>query len=193
MSETHDTHAAHVEKEYSILQIAMNLTIACLVSGIILATTYFITHPIAVEKAKMLEEQAMKDLVAEADSFNAVEGQEGWFAAEKAGSIIAYIVPSESKGYGGTIKIMVAVSTDGKVIDYNILSMNETPGLGDSAAKDFFRDRIKGKTSDDLIVVKDPSNKENVQALTGATITSRAVTEGVRAAVDEVIEFTGGK
>lgn len=185
-----DTHA---EKEYSIFQIAMNLTVACLISGIILAGTYFITHPIAVEKNKMLEQQAMKNLVTEADTFSGVDGKEGWFAAEKGGNVIAYIVPSESKGYGGTIKIMVAVSTDGKVIDYNILSMNETPGLGDNAAKDFFRDRLKGKTSDALVVVKDPSNKDNVQALTGATITSRAVTKGVKEAVDEVTAFTGGK
>ena len=183
----------HAEKEYSILQIAMNLTAACLISGIILAGTFFVTHPIALEKNKMLEEQAMKNLVAEADTFSAVDEKDGWFAAEKNGNVIAYIVPGESKGYGGAIKIMVAVSSDGKVIDYNILSMNETPGLGDNAAKDFFRDRIKGKTSDALVVVKDPSNTENVQALTGATITSRAVTDGIKAAVDEVTAFTGGK
>lgn len=183
---------AHVEKEYSVLQIAMNLTVACLISGIILATTYFITHPIAVEKNKMLEQQAMRDLVA-ADTFNGVKDKSGWYTAEKNGKIIAYIVPSESKGYGGTIKIMVAVSTDGKVIDYNILSMNETPGLGDNAAKDFFRERLQGKTSADLIVTKDPSNKKNVQAMTGATITSRAVTKGVKEAVDQVAAFTGGK
>lgn len=184
---------AHVEKEYSILQIAMNLTVACLVSGIILASTYFVTHPVAVEKSKMLEKEAMQQLVTTADTFSGVDGKKGWYAAEKDGNVIAYIVPSETKGYGGTIKIMVAVSTDGKVIDYNILAMNETPGLGDGAAKDFFRDRIKGKNSEDLEVTKDPSNKKNVQAMTGATITSRAVTKGVKEAVDEVTAFTGGK
>ena len=183
----------HVEKEYSILQIAMNLTAACLISGIILASTYFVTHPIAVEKSKMLEQQAMKDLVADAEAFDSVKGKEGWYAAEKAGNVIAYIVPSESKGYGGTIKMLVAVAADGTVIDYNILTMNETPGLGDNAAKDFFRDRMKGKDAKALVVVKDPSNKKNVQALTGATITSRAVTKGVKQAVDEVTAYTGGK
>ena len=184
---------AHIKKEYSILQIAMNLTAACLISGIIIAGTYFVTNPIAIEKNKMLEQQAMKDLVANADTFASVTKKTGWFSAEKSGKVIAYIVPSESKGYGGTIKMLVAVSTDGKVIDYNILSANETPGLGDKASEDFFRDRIKGKESKALEVVKDPSNKENVQALTGATITSKAVTKGVKEAVDEVVQFTGGK
>jgi len=184
---------AHFEKEYTIFQITINLTLACLISGLIIAGTYFITNPIAMEKNKMLEQQAMKSLVTAADSFESVSGKTGWFTAEKEGKVIAYVVPSESKGYGGTIKMMVAVSIDGKVIDYNILAANETPGLGDNAGKDFFRDRIKGKKSDALIVVKDPSNKENVQALTGATITSRAVTKGVKEAVDEVVEFTGGK
>ena len=184
---------AHVQKEYSIFQIALNLTAACLISGLIIAVVYFFTHPIAVEKSEMLKVQAMKELVTDADAFEPVPQKDQWFTAKKAGSIIAYIVPGESKGYGGTIKMIVAVSVDGRVIDYNILSANETPGLGDKASKEFFRSRLKGKQSEDLVVVKDPSNKANVDALTGATITSTAVVKGVREAVDEVVQFTGGK
>lgn len=183
----------HAHKEYTIFQVAINLTITCIISGLIIAVTYFITSPIAIQKNEMLKQQAMKALVTDADSFKPVPGKDQWFTAEKAGKVIAYIVPGESKGYGGSIKMMVAVSTDGKVIDYNILSANETPGLGDNAAKDYFRNRLKGKKSDALVVVKDPSNKENVQAITGATITSAAVTKGVKEAVDNVVQFTGGK
>lgn len=183
----------HAKKEYSVFQIAMNLTVACLISGLIIAGTYFITNPIAAQKNKAMEQLAMKQLVADADSFKPVPGKNQWFAAEKAGKIIAYIVPGESKGYGGAIKMLVAVSADGKVIDYNILSANETPGLGDRTSQQFFRNRLIGKKSDELKVVKDPANKENVQALTGATISSTAVTKGVKEAVDEVVRFTGGK
>ena len=187
------THEIAAEKEYTIPQIAANLICTCLISGIILAGTYYLTNPIALEKNKMLEEQAMQALAPAATAFEPIEGREAWFAAKSGGEIIAYVVPAENKGYGGTIRMLVAVSTDGSVIDYDILTSNETPGLGDGAAKDFFRDRIKGKTADALIVVKDPSNTVNVDALTGATITSRAVTEGVKKAVEEVNDFMGGQ
>jgi len=183
----------HVNKEYSILQVALNLAVACIISGVIIAVIYFITAPIAVQKTAMLKQQAMKDLVKDADNFKAVPNKVEWFAAEKSGKVIAYVIPSETKGYGGLIKMLVAVSKDGKVIDYNILSANETPGLGDNASKDFFRSRFKGKTSKALLVVKDPSNKENIQAMTGATISSTAVTKGVKEAVDQVVAFSGGK
>jgi len=183
----------HANKEYSILQITLNLTGACLISGLIIAATYFITAPIATQKNAMLKEQAMKDLVVNADSFKTVPKKAQWYAAEKKGKVIAYIVPSETKGYGGKIEMLVAVSNNGKVIDYNILTANETPGLGSNASKDSFRERFKGKKSEALKVVKDPSNKINIQAMTGATITSTAVTKGVKEAVDEVDEFVGGK
>ena len=184
---------AHIQKEYSIFQIALNLTVACLISGLIIAAVYFTTNPIAIVKNEMIKQQSMKALVTDADIFEPVPDKDEWFAAKKDGNTIAYIVPGESKGYGGTIKMLVAVSIDGKVMDYNILSANETPGLGDKASKDFFRNRLKGKQSEDLIVVKDPSNKVNVDALTGATITSAAVVKGVKDAVDEVVQFMGVK
>lgn len=89
--------------------------------------------------------------------------------------------------------MLVGVTADGKVIDFTILEANETPGLGDNASKPAFRDQLKDKSADKLVVVKDPSKKENVQAMTGATISSRAVTLGVRNAVEAVTQFTGGK
>ncbi|MDR3595315.1 RnfABCDGE type electron transport complex subunit G [Clostridium sp.] len=184
---------AHVKKEYSIFQVAINLIGACLISGLILGVVYYITAPIAAEKNELLKQQSMKELVSDADNFKAVPDKEQWFAAEKGGKVIAYVVPSESKGYGGEIKMLVAISTDGKVIDYNILSSNETPGLGDNASKEPFRSQFKGKKEANLTVVKDPSDKEDIQAMTGATISSRAVTLAVKNAVNEVTELTGGK
>jgi electron transport complex protein RnfG len=188
-----EQHTEHVEKEYTIFQVAMNLTAACFISGLIIAGVYFVTHPIAVQKSKQLEVQSMQTLVNDADKFEKVPNKTDWYAAQKGGKTIAYIVPSETKGYGGTIKMLVAVTSDGKVIDYNIQSANETPGLGDNASKEPFRKQFKDKTSEDLEVVKDPSNTKNIQAMTGATISSRAVTKGVKEAVDEVKKLEGGK
>jgi len=187
------TARQHDEKNNSIFKIASNLAMACFVSGIIIAGVYFITADAAAQKAADLKNTAMKVLVQDADKFDPVEGHEGWFKAEKDGKTIAYVVPSESKGYGGTIKLLVAVTSDGKVLNYDITAHNETPGLGDKANQDPFKSQFKGKKAENLKVVKDPSDKENIQAMTGATISSRAVTNGVKKAVEEVVELTGGK
>ena len=182
----------HTPKEYSIFQIAINLTITCFISGLIIAGVYFISHPVAVKNAAAKEMETMQALVPDADKFAPIEGKEDWYAAEKGGETIAYVVPGETKGYGGKIGMLVAVNADGSVIDYQILVANETPGLGDKAGKEPFKSQIIGKTSDHLVVTKDASNKEDVQAMTGATISSKAVTKGVKEAVDGVVEYVGG-
>lgn len=185
--------AEHVEKQYSIFQIAMNLTIACFVSGAIIAAIYYITAPIAAQKAIELKNDSMKSLVKEAEGFKPVDGKTEWYVAEKGGQPIAYIVPGETKGYGGAIKMLVAVTPDGKIIDYSITAHNETPGLGDNASKPKFRDQFKGKVVENLEVTKDPSQTDKIQAMTGATISSRAVTKGVKEAVEQYKQFAGGK
>lgn len=185
--------AEHVEKKYSIAQIALNLTAACFISGAIIAGTYYVTAPVAVQKAIEMQNNSMKALVKEADSFKELKDKKGWYEAQKGGKKVAYVVPSESKGFGGPIKMLVAVTPEGKVIDFTILAHNETPGLGDNAQKDSFRKQYTGKGAEDLEVTKDPSKTKNIQAMTGATISSRAVTKGVKEAVEEVTKYAGGK
>ena len=62
----------------------------------------------------------------------------------------------------------------------SMLEHNETPGLGDNASKPKFRDQFKGKKIDSLEVTKEHSDTKHIQAMTGATISSRAVTRGVK-------------
>ncbi len=187
-------HMEHHESNDSIFKIAFNLAGACIISGIIIAAVYFLTADIAKQKQAELQTLALKSLVTEADQYTPVEGKTGWYTAARNNELIAYIVPAESKGYGGTIKLLVAVGPDNKVMKYTILESKETPGLGDKAAKSPFMDQFPGKSSENLEVTKDPANKDNIQAISGATITSRAVTKAVKTAVDELNDFTkGGK
>lgn len=184
----------HTENNDGILKIALNLAGACIISGIIIALVYFLTADIAKQKQVELNNLALKSLVTEADQYTPIAGKTGWYTATKDGELVAYVIPSESKGYGGTIKLLVAVRPDNKVLKYTILESKETPGLGDKAAKAPFYEQFTGKTADNLKVTKDAGNKEDIQAISGATITSRAVTLAVKNAVDEVSKFTkGGK
>ena len=179
--------------ENSVFKVASNLVAASFVAGLVIGAVYYVTAPVTAEKAEMMKQESMKELVEDAESFEEVPGREGWFAAKKGSTAVAYIVPASSKGYGGKIKMLVAVTADGKVIDYSILEHNETPGLGDNAQKPAFRGQFAGKAAKDLEVVKDPSNKSNIQAMTGATISSRAVTKAVREAAESVAELSGVK
>lgn len=186
----HDEHGHDAGN--SIFKIGINLTIACLLSGAIIAGVYAVTAPVAAQERVNLKNKAMKEIVADAQSFAPIEGKTDWYAAVKDGKTIAYVVPAESKGYGGAIKMVAAVGPDGKVINYKILSHNETPGLGDKAAEPKFSKQFAGKSPQDLEVVKTPTDK-NIQALTGATITSRAVTKGIREAAEEVAKYAASQ
>lgn len=181
------------EKSYSVFAIAFNLTLACFISGVIIAIVYFITNPVAQKNNEIVKEQSMKELVKEASNFKAIKNKTEWYEAEKNNKAIGYIVQTESNGYGGPIKMLVAVDENCKVIDYTVLSNNETPGLGSKTLESKFKNQFDGKTINHLVVVKDSSDKDDIQAITGATISSRAVTNGVKEAVQEVKQYIGGK
>ena len=177
------------ESHNSIVKIASNLMAACFISGLVIGAVYFVTAPVAAQKAVERKENALKELVPGADHFAEIDSEQGWYRAEQGGQPIGYIVPAKTKGYGGEIKLLVAITPDEHVIDYKILAHNETPGLGDNAGKEPFRAKIRGKDAAHLIVTKDKNNTEDVQAMTGATISSRAVTRGVKEAVTAVSAY----
>lgn len=95
-----------------------------------------------------------------------------------------YAVEVSATGFGGTIHMMVGVDRDGKILGVCIISHSETPGLGASAAGstpagENFRVQFVGQTG----VLAVTNDGGSVDALTGATITSRGVTQGVNAAL----------
>ena len=179
------------KNESGIFKVAMNLILTCLVSGCIIGVVYAATSKIAYEKAEQMKQDSMKALV-DADQFVPVPGETDTFIAQKGGQKVAYIIPTAPKGYGGAIKMLTAVSMDGTVMDYTVLEANETPGLGDRGAKSPFKDQFKGKKLENLEVTKSASEKDKIQAMTGATISSRAFTLGVKQAVQKAAEL-GGK
>lgn len=181
---------SHEEKEYSISTIALNLAGACVISGIVIATVFTLTKDTAERNKILMKNEAMKKLIVNATEFKPIEGKAEWYRAENNGQLLGFVVPAEGKGYGGKLRLLVALDPEGKVMSYKILQpINETPGLGDAADKDKFKIQFKGKTAVHLKVTKDPENKEDIQAMTGATITSRGVTKGVKQAVDDVMTY----
>lgn len=110
----------------------------------------------------------------------AMEAQDG------SGAVIGYLITATSKeGYGGDVQISVGVSADGTLTGIGFLALNETAGLGMNADTPDFKDQFVGKPTTDVFeVTKTGATADNqVEAISGATITSSAVTGALNAAV----------
>ena len=97
--------------------------------------------------------------------------------------IAGYVFTTSAKGYGGDIVTMVGVLNDGTVSGMDFLSISETAGLGMNADADEFKNQYVGK-SGEIAVNKNAPSENEIQALTGATITSKAVTNAVNIALN---------
>jgi Na+-translocating ferredoxin:NAD+ oxidoreductase subunit G len=161
------------------------------VGGLILAMVYAKTSPIMFKNAAVAKEQALKKLLPEADRIEKLgdwsvhEKHAEYYRAMKDGAVTGYIIQSYGKGYSSYINTLIAVDTDFKVLKINILGHAETPGLGDEIDADSFKNQFAGKDSDHLKVLKTETH-DYIQAISGATISSRAVTED---AVKNGVEF----
>ena len=123
------------------------------------------------------------EAVLPADAYEEVEytgGDPLVTAVYKAGDA-GYVVQVAPSGFGGVLDVMVGVNTDGTCSGVSIISHSETSGLGANATKEDFRSQFVGKSN--VAVTKDGGD---IAALTGATITSRAVCSGVNAAIAAV-------
>jgi len=158
---------------------------AAFLSGLIIGVVFFFTYEKAEEQKRLQKELSMKELVPDAARFVPIEGKQEWFRAEKDDKISAYLLSAEQKGFEGIIKMFVAVTPDKKVIGYKVLSHKETPGLGDVAFKPKFASQFTGKGIENMELVK-IQEEGKILAITGATITSRAVTAAVKHALVEV-------
>ncbi|KGO12679.1 RnfABCDGE type electron transport complex subunit G [Clostridium botulinum] len=172
------------------LKLGLKLLMITAVAGLILGGAYSITQEPIAKQVEKTNSEAMKEILPKADKFVRMDGKSNDTVTEvnegKSGSNTAgYAIKVLTKGYGGQIEMMVGVSKDGKVEGIKILSHSETPGLGANAPQPKFSGQFKGKPTDkDLEVVKTAPGKDNeIEAMTGATITSKAVTKGVNDAV----------
>lgn len=189
-----------------MVKITVNLVVIYLIGGLLLAYVYAKASPIIFINNKIAKEKALKEMVPEADSIDKLgdwdphEKHAEYFVArscgevkvrefkdEKTGEIkeekecldpgdIGYIVQTFGKGYSSYIDILFSVDNDFRVKKISILHHAETPGLGDEIELDYFKDQFKGKDVKHLKVLKTETT-EYIQAITGATISTRAVSE----------------
>jgi electron transport complex protein RnfG len=169
------------------LRLALTLLlISAVVAGLLGLTNYVTADKIATLTAEKTAASMQEVLPSDSYTELSYTGSEANVAAvyEAENGYVVEVTPS---GFGGTIDMVVGIGTDGTVTGVSIISMSETSGLGANASKDSFRSQYVGK-SGELAVSKDGGE---IDALTGATITSRAVTSGVNTALRVADELMG--
>lgn len=173
-----------------ILKLGVTLFAICAVAALVLGVTNNITAPVIEERNIQASNEARKIVLSEADEFKELDGMNSDIVLEvyegiKDGQVIGYTIKTSSKGYGGAIELMVGISKDGKITGVEIGSHSETPGLGSKATEPMFKNQYVDKdVLNSLLVVKGSTNNDNeISAISGATITSNGVTNGVNAAM----------
>ena len=161
------------------------LCVICLVITGALAATNSVTDPIIKENIRIAQDQARKELIPEAGSFSevtlaqSVDKVSGIYEADTGG----YVITASGKGYGGDVVVMVAFDADGTITRIKVTEQAETKGIGSKVVTlpdgQSLWDQFGGKTAGETLTVGD-----NIDKVSGATISSRAVTTAVNNAIN---------
>ncbi|MBQ1871465.1 MAG: RnfABCDGE type electron transport complex subunit G [Lachnospiraceae bacterium] len=190
-----------------IINDTLRIFLITLIAGVLLGATYMITKDPIEEAEKNAKIEAyskvFEDAADFADDWDASEidnsyielfesqGLEGVTinevitAIDKDGSILGYCVTAtSSKGYGGDVTIVVGIRNDNTVNGISFLTLNETPGLGMKAKEERFYSQFANvKTEKFRLTKSGATGEDEIDAISGATKTSNAVTSAVNGAL----------
>jgi electron transport complex protein RnfG len=198
----------------NILRLGFVMTIVSLLSAFLLAELYSITKPkIEIQKmAKTLEaikivQPDARALVPVTQNIPVKDGEGNIlfnreviiyyqaYANDDSSQLLGYAFKSEGNGYSSVIETMVGIDTTGQIKRIKILSQKETPGLGTLSevsepftGKKWSTRQFEGKTSEQLKVDKDGGE---IVSITGATITSRAITNSIKSKLETLLPQMG--
>lgn len=199
----------------TIIKDTIILTLITLIAGGVLGLVYEITKDPIAKQQELAKQEAYKAVFEDADTFEVcVEAEDADLAAylagegfeaqtvneimeakDASGETLGYAINlTTSEGYGGDITFSMGVQADGTLNGISILTISETAGLGMNATKDEFKGQFKEKQAEAFTVTKTGAAKENeINAISGATITSNAVTQGVNCGLSAFEYIKEGK
>ena len=176
-----------------VMKIAIRLIIITAVAGLLLGLTYSITKDPIAEQEEKNKTEARQTVMPEADDFEPIDlaslklgdeyssVQEAYYAVD-SGEKIGATVTVVTKGYSSGLQVTVGISSDGTVSGVNIDAHDETPGLGAKADNPDYLAQYIGKTAELKVVKVSGGGDDEIQALTGATLTSKGVCRAVNTA-----------
>ncbi len=197
-----------------LVKDALVLTAITVISGVCLGAVYEITKEPIAKAQEAATQEAYKTVFSDASSFEDLEGfdsaaatalvaEAGYsddeiiscvVAKSDAGEDLGYVITVTSHaGYGGDITFSMGVTSDGTLNGYSITDISETAGLGMKAKEDDFMSQFSNIPAQILEVTKSTKTADTeIEAISGATITSKAVTYGVDAGLTYYNSLVGG-
>jgi len=177
----------------AILIPTISLFLISLVVTALLALTNNVTADKIAENEAESKQNSMFTVLPDAAEFEEIETDAVYLGKDKSGNAVGYAISTATGGYGGQVKVMTGINMDGVIVGVDVFyNDDETPGLGKNTSNESFRDQYKGmKVDEDIIVSKDASSADSqtVDAVTSATISSRAVTKAVNDACHKFNEI----
>jgi len=183
-----------------IFRPAATLTMICLLVTAALAVTNGVTKAPIEALAAQNELQSRQQVLSQAASFEEISGTGETIAPCKAldssGKVVGYVIVTSANGYGGAVRVMTGIQTDGTIADVVILEQSETVGLGANCQKESFRNQflqaIPGNGFSVYKTGQTAPSSGGIQVLTSATITSNAVVKAVNRASEIFRTLTKG-
>ena len=173
-----------------IVKNTLILTLITVIAGVLLGAVYEVTKTPIAQSQETAKKEAWQAVFSDVklDDFKAEDVEDMGVNATidevcTAGDAGYVITTTDKDGFGGNIQITVGIKKDGTINGVSILSISETAGLGMKATEPSFYNQYVNKQADKFVVSKDGGDGEQIDALSGATITSRAVTGAVNAAL----------
>jgi electron transport complex protein RnfG len=194
-----------MNKTITIIKTTVILFIITSVSALLLAFVNEQTAPLIKQNESIKQSNALKAVMPDAADFEeseidsqleSVSNEYGceinnvYIAKDSSGAPVGVCSIITGNGYDSGMQIAVGVDSDLNVTDLQIIASNETPGLGQNASKPEFKDQYKGKTGN-ISVVKSGAGENQINAISGATLTSEGVTRIVNAAL-KIAQIKGG-
>lgn len=166
-----------------IVRYGLILALICTIASGLLAGVNYLTKARIIAEAKQEEEASLKEVVPGGQHFELVKSGEEviyYKVHNKEGKLMGFAFKVQAKGYSSLIETMVGMTQGGTITAIKILSQNETPGLGNRIAEPSFTSRFTNRNVQGL---------SEVQAISGATISSRAVIDSVKKRAAEIQQF----
>jgi Na+-translocating ferredoxin:NAD+ oxidoreductase subunit G len=164
-----------------IVKTSLNLVVFCFVVAFVLSFFNEMTRE-RIETNRIERIQSVQRQLIEAEQYEYMEGFEAPTRVAQAldnGELTGYVVEAQTTGYGGVIQIMYGVNPDFEIQGVRIVSQRETPGLGDQVTREPFLGQFEGRSRNEL---------DQVDTITGATVSSSAVINGVRSSLVQLQE-----
>lgn len=162
----------------NLLKMSILLLIVCAISGGSLGIVYKQTKPKIDKQTNQKKLDALQEVMPDATKFDEVVIDKKWIAYKNT-EIVGWALKTVAFGYGGPIQIIFGVDKNKKITRIKIIEQNETPGLGAKITEKKFTNQFEGKTKKDAVLKKDDNINGKIDAITAATISSRAVTNAI--------------